>query len=47
MQKQLDKLRKKQDTPYIFIKGTGKDYPRYFMYTDNEKIRNKMHYGIE
>jgi hypothetical protein len=43
MQKQLERLRKTQDTPYIFIKGTNNDFPKYLMYTDNEKIRHKMH----
>lgn len=43
MQKNLDTLRKSQDTPYIYIKGTEKDYPKYLMYTDKEEIRAKMH----
>jgi len=43
MQRQLNKLRKKQNTPYIYIKGTSKDYPKYLMYTDDEVVRNKMH----
>ena len=24
------------------IKGTGKDYPNYLMFTDNERVRNEM-----
>ena len=43
MQRQLNKIRKGQDTPYVFIKGTKKDYPKYLMYTDDEGIRNIMH----
>lgn len=35
LQMQLNTMRKKQDTPYMFIKGLGKDYPKYLMYTDN------------
>lgn len=43
MQIQLEYLRKKQDTPYLFINGTGESYPKYLMYTDVEIIRNKIH----
>jgi hypothetical protein len=43
MQKQLEELRRYQDTPYVYIKGTDKDYPKYLMYTDDKKSRNQMH----
>lgn len=43
MQWRLNRLRKTQDTPYIFIKGTYQDYPKYLMYTDDKHIRAKMH----
>ncbi|AEY67841.1 hypothetical protein Clo1100_3722 [Clostridium sp. BNL1100] len=43
MQIQLNKFRKKNwTTTYIFIKGKGKDYPKYLMYTDNEGTRKEM-----
>lgn len=43
LQWQLNKLRKKEKTPYLYVEGTGKDYPKYLMYTDDEEIRNEMH----
>jgi hypothetical protein len=43
MQLQLKYLRKQQDTPYFYIMGTGKEYPKYLMFTDDIAIRNKLH----
>jgi len=43
MQRKLERMKKQQNTPYIFIKGTENDYPRYLMYTDDEHIRKLMH----
>lgn len=43
MQYNLTRLREKQDTLYIYINGTGKDSPKYLMYTDDKTIRSKMH----
>lgn len=43
MQLQLKDMRKQQDTPYLYIMGTGKDYPKYLMFTDDVSIRNKLH----
>ena len=42
MQRQLKRLQKTQNTPYIFIKGTGKDYPKYLMYTNSVSVRETM-----
>jgi len=44
MKRELRLLRKTQDTPYIYIKGTGKDYPNYLVFTDDKNYRNKLHY---
>lgn len=39
----LNKLRLEHPNYTIFeIKGTGKDYPNYLMFTDVEHIRNEM-----
>jgi hypothetical protein len=40
---ELKKIRKHQTTPYMFIKGTGKNYPKYVMYTDQVDIAREMH----
>jgi len=28
--------------PIFYIKGSGKDYPRYLLYTEDEEIYKKM-----
>lgn len=28
--------------PILYIKGIGKDYPRYLLYTENEKVSKRM-----
>ena len=50
LQHDMNNMRKRNNnnndnnkTPYIYYKGTGKDYPKYLMYTDTEGIRNRMH----
>ena len=43
LQWNLKRIRKNNNTPYLYIKVTGKDYPKYLMYTDDKKIRNQMH----
>lgn len=43
LQRRLNRLKKQQDTPYLYIKGIGKDYPKYLMYTDDASIALKMH----
>ena len=46
LKKELKNLRKQErnvNTPYIFINGTGKDYPNYLVFTDIEQYRKKLH----
>jgi len=43
LQWNLKRMKKSQNTTYLYIKGIGKDYPKYLMYTDNEEIRHQMH----
>jgi len=38
----LSKECKKYGKAIFYIKGTGKDYPRYLLYTENEAVRNRM-----
>lgn len=33
---------KKQKDDILYIKGTGKQYPRYLLYTENEKVYKRM-----
>lgn len=33
---------KKFDMPIFYIKGTGKDYPKQLIYTENESIYRRM-----
>lgn len=33
---------KKHKMPIFYIKGTGKDYPKYLLYTENKFIYNRM-----
>lgn len=33
---------KKYGMPIFYIKGTGKDYPKYLVYTENEFVYNRM-----
>jgi hypothetical protein len=47
MKYELKKLRRTQNTKYVFLNGTGKDYPNYLVFTDNEDYRNKLHYSKE
>lgn len=28
--------------PIYYVKGNGKNYPRYMLYTEDEKIYNRM-----
>lgn len=28
--------------PVMFIIGTGKDYPKYMLYTEDEEVRKRM-----
>lgn len=32
----------KYGMPIYYIKGNGKDYPRYMLYTEDEKIYKRM-----
>lgn len=39
----LSRQRKKYGNKAIFyIRGTGKDYPRYLLFTENESVYNRM-----
>lgn len=33
---------KKHGKPIFYIKGTGKDYPKYLLYTENEAVYRRM-----
>ena len=33
---------KRYGMPIFYIKGTGKDYPKYLVYTENEFVYKKM-----
>lgn len=33
---------KKDKKPIFFIKGTGRDYPKYLLYTENENVWHRM-----
>lgn len=33
---------KRYKRPMLYIKGTGKDYPRYLLYTENENVYKRM-----
>lgn len=33
---------KRYGMPIFYIKGTGKDYPKYLVYTENENVYKKM-----
>ena len=38
----LSKQYKKYGEAIFCIKGTGKDYPRYLLFTENEAVYNRM-----
>lgn len=33
---------KKHKQPILYIKGNGRDYPRYLLYTENENVYKRM-----
>lgn len=33
---------KKHKKPIFYIKGNGKDYPKYLIYTENENVYKRM-----
>jgi hypothetical protein len=33
---------KKYGKPIMYIKGTGKQYPSYLLYTENEEVYKRM-----
>ena len=33
---------KRYGMPIFYIKGTGKDYPKYLIYTENQIVYKKM-----
>lgn len=33
---------KKYKQPIFYIRGTGKQYPRYLIYTENENVYKRM-----
>lgn len=33
---------KRYGMPIFYIKGTGKDYPKHLIYTENENVYKKM-----
>lgn len=33
---------KRYGMPIFYIKGTGKDYPKYLVYTEDESVYKKM-----
>ena len=35
-------LYKKDSMPIHYIRGTGKDYPRYLLYTEDEHVYQRM-----
>lgn len=38
----LHRMYKKENKPIYFIKGTGKDYPRYLLYTEDVEQYKRM-----
>lgn len=38
----LRRLYKKTGKPILFLKGTGKDYPMYILYTEDEHAYDRM-----
>ena len=43
LQRKLNKVRKLNKSNWGYeIKGTGKDYPKYLLYTDNENVRKQL-----
>ena len=38
----MSRLYKKGGWPLYEINGTGEDYPKYLLYTENERCRDKM-----
>ena len=33
---------KKWGKPIYYVKGTGKDYPKYLIYTEDERVYRRM-----
>lgn len=33
---------KRNQQPILYIKGTGKDYPRYLLYTEDQNVYQRM-----
>ena len=33
---------KKYNDPIIYIKGNGKDYPKYLLYSEDERVYKRM-----
>lgn len=38
----LHKLYLKQNQPILYIRGTGKDFPKYLLYTENPNVYKRM-----
>jgi hypothetical protein len=38
----IHKLYVKHKMPIFYIKGTGKHYPRYLLYTEDENVYRRM-----
>lgn len=34
--------KKNNGKPILYIKGTGKDYPNYLLYTEDENVSKRM-----
>jgi len=36
------RYKKLEGLPVMYIDGTGKDFPKYLLYTEDEKVRKRM-----
>lgn len=36
------KYKKLKGLPIMVVEGTGKDFPKYLLYTEDEKVRERM-----
>ena len=41
--KEMRQQERYENTPFMFINGTNKDYPNYLVFTDDEQYRKKLH----
>ena len=39
---QMKKIRRYENTDFMYIRGDGKDFPIYLLFTDDVEFRSKM-----